>query len=180
MNNLLKGLHVFQPKLFTDERGFFYESFNQEVFQKKIGSTVNFVQDNVSLSKKNVLRGLHLQQSPSEQGKLVKVVKGEIFDIAVDLRKGSDTFGHYSHIVLSEYNRKQFWIPPGFAHGFYTLSESAEVHYKVTNYYSPDSEITIKWNDTDLNIKWPFSKLLHPIVSAKDDLGITLEDYRLL
>lgn len=156
---------VIEPKVFGDERGFFFESFNQAKFESFIGRQVNFVQDNHSKSVKNVLRGLHYQiQQP--QGKLVRVVQGEVFDVAVDIRKSSPTFGKWVGEVLSADNKKQLWVPEGFAHGFVVLSEAAEVLYKTTDYYAPEHERSILWNDLTIDIKWPING--EPILSAKD------------
>jgi dTDP-4-dehydrorhamnose 3,5-epimerase len=159
---------VFEPKVFGDERGFFFESFNQRSFNDAVGSNVNFVQDNHSRSVKNVLRGLHYQiQQP--QGKLVRVVQGEVFDVAVDIRKNSPTFGKWVGEVLSADNKKQLWVPAGFAHGFLTLSDTAEFLYKTTDYYAPAHERCIKWNDPSIGIHWNISGA--PVVSAKDQVG---------
>ncbi len=159
---------LFEPKIFGDDRGFFFESFNQAQFEKAIGKQVNFVQDNHSCSSKNVLRGLHYQiQQP--QGKLVRVVAGEVFDVAVDIRKGSSTFGQWVGEVLSADNKKQLWIPNGFAHGFVTLSDTAEFLYKTTNYYAPQFERSILWNDPSVGIEWPISE--EPVLSEKDKIA---------
>ena len=159
---------LIEPKVFGDDRGFFFESFNQAKFEVAIGKTVQLVQDNHSRSVKNVLRGLHYQiQQP--QGKLVRVVAGEVFDVAVDLRKSSKTFGHWVGEVLSAENKRQLWIPEGFAHGFVVLSETAEFLYKTTDYYAPAHERCILWNDATLRIDWP--KGVQPILSAKDAQG---------
>lgn len=159
---------LIEPQVFGDERGFFFESFNQTRFEEAIGKPVQFVQDNHSRSVKNVLRGLHYQiQQP--QGKLVRVVQGEVFDVAVDLRKNSSTFGQWVGEVLSAENKRQLWIPEGFGHGFVVLSESAEFLYKTTDYYAPDHERCILWNDAALQIQWPQS--IRPILSAKDGQG---------
>ena len=164
---------LIEPKVFGDDRGFFCESFNQEQFDAAIGKKVNFVQDNHSKSSKNVLRGLHYQiQNP--QGKLVRVVSGEVFDVAVDLRKSSPSFGQWVGAILSAENKKQLWVPEGFAHGFLTLSESAEFLYKTTNYYSPQYERAILWNDSQINIVWPFEG--SPSLSAKDQHASLLVD----
>lgn len=158
---------IIEPKVFGDERGFFYESFNQKAFADATGLSVSFVQDNHSRSAKGVLRGLHYQvQQP--QGKLVRVVRGAVFDVAVDIRKGSRTFGKWVGLELSEANHRQVWIPPGFAHGFAVVSESAEVLYKATEYYAPAHERCISWNDTELGIEWPLSA---PLLSEKDQQG---------
>lgn len=159
---------LIEPKVFGDDRGFFFESFNQSQFEAAIGRKINFVQDNHSRSAKNVLRGLHYQiQQP--QGKLVRVVAGEVFDVAVDLRKSSKTFGHWVGEVLSAENRRQLWIPEGFAHGFVVLSDAAEFLYKTTDYWAPEFERCIDWNDASLAIKWPIRG--GPVLSGKDAQG---------
>jgi dTDP-4-dehydrorhamnose 3,5-epimerase len=159
---------IIEPKVFGDERGFFFESFNQANFETAINRQVNFVQDNHSRSAKNVLRGLHYQiQQP--QGKLVRVVQGEVFDVAVDIRKSSPTFGKWVGEVLSADNKKQLWVPEGFAHGFVVLSETAEFLYKTTDYYAPEFERSIIWNDPAIGIQWPIKG--EPALSAKDQLG---------
>lgn len=163
---------LIEPQVFGDQRGFFFESFNLAKFQHIIGRQVNFVQDNHSKSAKNVLRGLHYQL-PHPQGKLVRVAVGEIFDVAVDLRRSSATFGHWVGEVLSAENKKQLWVPEGFAHGFVTLSDSAELLYKTTDYYYPEYEACIKWDDAQLNIAWNLSQA--PVLSAKDSAGLTLK-----
>ena len=161
---------LIEPKVFGDERGFFFESFNQRRFEEAIGRPVQFVQDNHSLSVKNVLRGLHYQiQQP--QGKLVRVVQGEVFDVAVDIRKSSPTFGQWVGAILSAENKQQLWIPEGFAHGFVVLSDTAEFLYKTTDYYAPAYERCILWNDATLQIQWPAG--VQPILSAKDAQGKT-------
>jgi dTDP-4-dehydrorhamnose 3,5-epimerase len=159
---------LIEPRVFGDDRGFFFESFNQRQFDEAIGRPVAFVQDNHSRSAKNVLRGLHYQIK-QPQGKLVRVVKGEVFDVAVDIRKSSPTFGQWVGEILSADNKKQLWVPPGFAHGFVTLSESAEFLYKTTDYYSPDFERCIRWDDPELGIQWPLAG--EPVLSAKDQNG---------
>jgi dTDP-4-dehydrorhamnose 3,5-epimerase len=146
---------LIEPEVFGDDRGLFFESFNQERFEKALGRRVNFVQDNHSRSAKGVLRGLHYQLPPKAQGKLVRVIQGEVFDVAVDIRKSSPTFGKWVGEILSSDNKKQMWIPEGFAHGFVTLSDTSEFLYKVTDFYSKEYEGAIRWNDTDLNIAWP-------------------------
>src|SRR5574343_430585 len=158
---------LFTPKVFGDERGFFFESFNQQVFEELTGLKPTFVQDNHSKSQKGVLRGLHYQLPPKAQGKLVRVVQGEVFDVAVDVRKNSPTFGKWVGEVLSADNKKQLWIPPGFAHGFLTLSDTAEFLYKTTDYWSPEHERAILWNDVTLKIEWPLNGLT-PQLAAKD------------
>ena len=157
---------LLEPKVFGDERGFFYESFNQRAFNEATGLDVSFVQDNHSKSAKNVLRGLHYQLPPRAQGKLVRVVAGEVFDVAVDIRKESPTFGKWVGERLSAENKRQLWIPAGFAHGFLVLSDSAEFLYKTTDYYSPQHEGAILWNDPAVGITWPLEG--PPVLSAKD------------
>lgn len=146
---------VIEPKVFGDARGFFYESFNQQAFNAATGTNLEFVQDNHSRSSKGVLRGLHYQLPPHAQGKLVRVVRGAVWDVAVDIRKDSPTFGQWVAETLTEDSHKQFWIPPGFAHGFVVLSDTADFLYKTTNYYAPQSDRGIAWNDPDLGIQWP-------------------------
>ena len=159
---------VIEPKVFGDARGFFYESFNQKAFNDATGLNLNFVQDNHSRSSKGVLRGLHYQiQQP--QGKLVRVVRGAVFDVAVDIRKSSATFGQWVGMELSEENHKQLWIPAGFAHGFMVTSEMAEFLYKTTDYYAPEQERCIAWDDPDIGIQWPSG--VNPQLSAKDLAG---------
>ena len=165
---------VIEPRVFGDERGFFFESFNQKAFQEATGLDVAFVQDNHSKSAKNVLRGLHYQVV-QPQGKLVRVVQGEVFDVAVDIRKGSKTYGQWVGEILSAENKKQFWVPPGFAHGFLTLSDTAEFLYKTTDYYAPEHERCIRWDDLLIGIKWPISE--KPMLSAKDDAGCPFLEY---
>ena len=156
---------LIEPKVFGDERGFFFESFNRRQFVEILGSDVNFVQDNHSRSARNVLRGLHYQiQQP--QGKLVRVVQGEVFDVAVDLRKSSPTFGQWVGEILSAENKRMFWVPEGFAHGFVVLSNTAEFLYKTTDYWAPEFERSIAWNDPTIGIQWPFEG--EPTLSAKD------------
>jgi len=160
---------LFVPRVFGDDRGFFYESFNAREFSKSTGIEAHFVQDNHSRSQRGVLRGLHYQLPPHAQGKLVRVVHGEVFDVAVDIRKASPTFGKWVGTVLSADNKHQLWIPPGFAHGFVTLSDSAEFLYKTTNLYAPESERCIKWDDSDIDIEWPYDG--DPCLSGKDQCG---------
>ncbi len=164
---------LIEPQVFSDERGFFLESFNLKKFEKAIGREVTFVQDNHSKSVRHVLRGLHYQIK-QPQGKLVRVVVGEVFDVAVDIRKSSPTFGQWVGQILSAQNKKQLWVPEGFAHGFLTLSETAEFLYKTTDYWADDDERTIKWDDSVLNIKWPDHG--HPRLSAKDRSGSSFLD----
>ncbi len=159
---------LIEPKVFGDERGFFFESFNQAQFEQAIGKSVQFVQDNHSRSARNVLRGLHYQIQQS-QGKLVRVVQGEVFDVAVDLRKSSKTFGQWVGEILSADNKRQLWIPEGFAHGFVVLSETAEFLYKTTDSYAPAHERCMLWSDATLAIQWPVG--IQPILSAKDAQG---------
>jgi len=162
----IPDVKIIEPKVFEDERGFFFESFNHKRFEQAIGREVTFVQDNHSKSTKRVLRGLHYQRPPHTQGKLVRVVQGEVFDVAVDIRKSSPTFGQWVAEVLSAKNKKQLWIPEGFAHGFLTLSETAEFLYKTTDYFAASCEKSIHWNDQVLNIVWPL--VGHPDMSEKD------------
>ena len=162
---------VIEPKIFGDSRGFFYESFNQKAFNEATGLDVNFVQDNHSRSAKGVLRGLHYQVV-QPQGKLVRVVRGAVFDVAVDLRKSSATFGKWVGVELSEENTKQLWVPPEFAHGFLVLSDSADFLYKTTEYYAPADERCIAWDDADLAIQW--SDSFTPMLSAKDSAALSL------
>ncbi len=162
---------VIEPTLFEDERGLFFESFNEKKFNELVGNKLLFVQDNHSLSKRNVLRGLHYQLPPKAQGKLVRVVSGEIYGVAVDIRKKSITYGNWVGEKLSSNNKKQLWIPPGFAHGFLTLSDQAEVLYKTTDYYSPTHEQILIWNDLNLNINWCLEA--QPMLAAKDANGKT-------
>ncbi|MFZ9028834.1 MAG: dTDP-4-dehydrorhamnose 3,5-epimerase [Crocinitomicaceae bacterium] len=164
----IEGLLILTPRVFGDERGTFMESFNQQKFDEAVGRKVNFVQDNQSISKKGVLRGLHFQSPPFAQGKLVRVIKGAVIDIAVDIRKNSPTYGDYVAVELTAENNEQFWIPEGFAHGFVALKDETTFLYKCTNYYAPQSEGTLLWNDPTLNIDWGISD---PIISEKDAIG---------
>lgn len=169
----IPDLLIFEPKVFGDQRGFFLESYNQLTFQSLTGLTLNFVQDNHSRSGKNVLRGLHYQiQQP--QGKLVRVVSGSVFDVAVDLRKSSPTFGRWDGVELSGDNHRQLWVPPGFAHGFVVLSEQADFLYKTTDYYAPEHERCIRWDDPEIGIVWPEG--IAPLLSGKDQQGLSLKD----
>lgn len=165
----LNGVLILEPRVFQDERGYFFESYNENNFRELTGNSVEFKQDNQSKSVKGVLRGMHYQEAPFEQGKLVRCVRGEVFDVVVDIRIDSPTFGKWFGEILSAENKKQLWIPGGFAHGFLTLSDEAEFVYKTTNYYSPSHERCIKWNDSTLNIKWPS---MDYIVSEKDQHGM--------
>lgn len=164
---------LIEPKVFGDARGFFFESYNHRSFQEATGLQVDFVQDNHSRSAKNVLRGLHYQIEQA-QGKLVRVVHGEVFDVAVDLRRGSNTFGRWVGEFLSAENKRQLWVPPGFAHGFVVLSENAEFLYKTTDYYAPQFEKCIRWDDPELAIDWPVTSEVQ--LSAKDAVGLSLGD----
>lgn len=167
----IEGLVVIEPKVFGDHRGYFFESFRQDRFADAVGYPVNFVQDNESRSVKGVLRGLHFQLPPVAQGKLVRVTKGAVLDVALDIRKDSPTFGKHFSIELNEDNKRQLWIPPGFAHGFVSLMDDTVFQYKCTNYYSPENECAILWSDSDLNIDW---KLNDVTVSEKDKNALTL------
>ena len=168
----IPGLLVFEPTVFGDERGYFLESWNEDSYLKK-GLGATFVQDNISRSSRGVLRGLHYQ-NPNGQGKLVQVLDGEVFDVAVDIRQGSPTFGRWHGIKLSAKNHRQFYIPAGFAHGFCVMSDSALFHYKCTEFYQPKMEYSLLWNDQDINIDWPIEK---PLVSDKDQRGRRLIDF---
>lgn len=163
---------LFEPKVFGDDRGFFFESFNQRQFEAAVGRSVSFVQDNHSRSSRHVLRGLHYQIQQA-QGKLVRVVQGEVFDVAVDIRRSSPTFGQWVGAHLSGDNKRQLWVPEGFAHGFLVLSESAEFLYKTTNYYAPEHDRCIVWNDPDIGIRWPGE--VQPLLSGKDQAGRSLK-----
>ncbi len=165
---------IIEPEVFDDERGFFFESFNQKEFNQVLGQEITFVQDNHSRSKKGVLRGLHYQLQHT-QGKLVRVTQGAVFDVVVDLRKTSKTFGQWLGMELSAENNKQLWIPPGFAHGFLVLTDEAEFLYKTTDYWDSSSEHTLAWNDPTLNIYWPNIGLT-PILNAKDKNGSSWDD----
>lgn len=173
----IPDLLILEPKVFGDARGFFMESFNARSFQEATGLNVDFVQDNHSRSAKGVLRGLHYQIQQA-QGKLVRVVRGSVFDVAVDLRKGSPTFGKWEGVELSEENNRQFWIPPGFAHGFLVTSESADFLYKTTDYYAPEHERSLAWNDPDVGVEWPLDG--EPLLSAKDLAGKSLDQCEML
>ena len=163
----IPGLLIIEPRVFGDERGFFFESYNEQAFNEATGVSPRFVQVNHSKSVKGVLRGLHYQLPPRAQGKLVRVVQGEVFDVAVDIRKGSSTYGQWVGEVLSADNKKQLWIPPGFAHGFLTLSDTAEFLYKTTDTWSPEHEQALIWSDVTLNIDWPLNGF-EPMLAAKD------------
>nr|WP_225776790.1 dTDP-4-dehydrorhamnose 3,5-epimerase [Pseudomonas sp. Marseille-Q3773] len=163
---------LLEPNVFTDDRGFFFESFNHAVFERLVQRPVNFVQDNHSSSRRHVLRGLHYQVL-QPQGKLVRVVAGEVFDVAVDLRRSSSTFGHWVGAHLSAHNKQQMWIPEGFAHGFVVLSDHAEFLYKTTDYYAPQFERCLAWDDSSVGIQWPVER---PLLSGKDLVGTALRD----
>ena len=171
----LNGCLIIEPKVFGDERGFFLESFHQQRYEQQTGMTQAFVQDNHSRSAKGVLRGLHFQKT-RPQGKLVRVVRGEVFDVAVDIRPQSATFGQWEAVILSEENKRQFWVPPGFAHGFQVLSDFADFEYKCTDYYFPEDEGSLAWNDPQLAIDWPIQT---PLLSAKDAKAGTLSELNL-
>lgn len=173
---VIPDLILLEPQVFGDDRGFFFESYNARSFAEATGLSVDFVQDNHSKSARNVLRGLHYQiQNP--QGKLVRAVQGEVFDVVVDIRKSSPTFGQWAGALLSAENKRQLWIPPGFAHGFVVLSNSAEVLYKTTDYYTPAHERCILWNDPAVGIQWPLRG--EPLLSTKDQQGVRLADAEL-
>ena len=169
----ISDVKIIEPTVFEDERGFFFESFNHKKFEEAIGRKITFVQDNHSKSRKGVLRGLHYQLPPHAQGKLVRVVQGEVFDVAVDIRKSSPTFRHCVAETLSANNKKQLWIPEGFAHGFLTMSDSSEVLYKTSNDYTPKLERSIRWDDPVLSIVWPTPS---PFISPKDQQGVNFEN----
>lgn len=171
----IQGLYVIEPTVFGDDRGYFMETYQYEEFAQA-GLDMVFVQDNQSKSKKGVLRGLHYQTRNS-QGKLVRVVKGQVFDVGVDLRKGSDTFGQWYGVLLSDENKRQFYVPEGFAHGFLVISDTAEFVYKCTNYYDPTSEAGILWNDPDLGIVWPIDNDTEILLSEKDKVQQTFQAY---
>lgn len=168
----MQDVLLLEPKVFSDERGFFFESYNHRTFTEALGRAVSFVQDNHSRSPKNVLRGLHYQVN-RPQGKLVRVVSGEVFDVAVDIRRSSPTFGRWTGTVLSAENKQQLWIPEGFAHGFLVLSDYADFVYKITDYWMPQHERTIAWDDPALGIEWPIDR--EPTLSDKDRVASRLE-----
>ena len=171
----LKGCVIIEPRVFGDDRGFFLETFQAVRYKREAGIDLPFVQDNHSRSARGVLRGLHFQKT-KPQGKLVRVVSGEVYDVAVDIRKGSATFGQWEGVILSEDDKKQFWVPPGFAHGFVVLSATADFEYKCTDYYDPSDEGSILWSDPDLDIPWPIA---NPVLSTKDESAKPLVDLRL-
>ena len=168
--NILDGVCILKPKVIQDDRGFFYESWNQELFNQLIGEDINFKQDNHSSSNVGVLRGLHYQIEPKSQGKLVRCVSGSVFDVAVDIRESSATFGEWASIVLDNVNKLMIWIPAGFAHGFLSLEENSEVIYKVSGLWSKEQDRTIRWNDKNININWPLKDIncSQPSLSEKD------------
>ena len=174
INTKLKDCVIIEPKVFGDDRGFFLEIFQAERYSQLAGINLPFVQDNHSRSSRGVLRGLHFQKT-KPQGKLVRVVRGEVYDLALDVRKGSPTFGQWEGVILSEENKRQFWMPPGFAHGFLVLSDTADFEYKCTDYYDPSDEGSVLWNDPDLDIPWP---LADPILSNKDASDDRLVDLK--
>jgi len=171
----IAGVLVLEPKVFGDERGFFLESFNQKAFDAAVGGTAHFVQDNHSRSSRGVLRGLHYQLAPHAQGKLVRVTQGTVFDVAVDIRRGSATFGQWVGMELSAANQRQLWLPPGMAHGFLVTSDSADFLYKASAYYMPEAERCIRWNDPAIGIEWPALDMA-PLLSAKDAAAPLLAD----
>lgn len=170
----IEGLLLIEPQVFGDDRGYFFESFNQVKFDEAVGEHFNFVQDNQSMSNKNVVRGLHFQAPPFDQGKLVRVVQGAVLDVAVDIRKNSSTYGQHVSVILSDENKKQFWIPPGFAHGFATLEDHTIFQYKCTNLYHPASEGCVLWKDSFLNIHWQVDQA---IISEKDQVGKSWQEF---
>jgi dTDP-4-dehydrorhamnose 3,5-epimerase len=170
----IKGLLLLQTRQFEDDRGKFYETYNHKSYSDFLGEEIVFVQDNLSRSKKNVIRGLHFQSPPFAQGKLVSVLKGAVLDVAVDLRKDSETYGKHLMVELNDTNGLQFWIPPGFAHGFLSLEEDTIFNYKCTNYYAPSHENTLIWNDVDLGINW---QLKSPLISKKDQDGLNFINF---
>ncbi len=174
----IPGVLILEPKVFGDARGFFLESFNQRVFDEAVGRHVEFVQDNQSHSAKGVLRGMHYQLPPHGQGKLVRVLQGRVFDVAVDIRRGSPTFGQWVGVELSGENHRQLWVPEGMAHGFLVLSETADFFYKVTNFYAPASERCIRWDDPSIGIRWPLEGQA-PQLAPKDAAGASLANAEL-
>ncbi|CAH6800392.1 dTDP-4-dehydrorhamnose 3,5-epimerase [Vibrio sp. 070316B] len=170
----IPDVKIIEPSVFGDERGFFMETWNQKLFEELVtGKPTQFVQDNHSKSKKGILRGLHYQ-TENTQGKLVRVVSGEVFDVAVDIRQGSPTFGQWVGEYLSAENKRQLWVPEGFAHGFYVTSDEAEFVYKCTDYYNPNAEVSILWNDASIGIEWPNNSL--PLLSNKDENALKLDE----
>ncbi|OOF13798.1 dTDP-4-dehydrorhamnose 3,5-epimerase [Salinivibrio sp. PR932] len=176
INTAIPDIKIIEPSVFGDERGFFMETWNQKRFDEQVtGKPTSFVQDNHSKSAQGILRGLHYQ-TQNTQGKLVRVVSGEVFDVAVDLRQGSSTCGQWVGVYLSAENKRQLWIPEGFAHGFYVTSEEAEFVYKCTDFYNPAAEVTLQWDDPELGIQWPLT--VAPLLSEKDKAGKTLAELR--
>ena len=175
VNTKLDGCVIIEPRVFGDDRGFFLETFNVARYTELVGITDAFVQDNHSRSNKGVLRGLHLQRK-NPQGKLVRVLRGEVFDVAVDLRPNSRTYGQWESVLLSGHNKRQFWVPPGFAHGFQVLCDSTDFEYKCTTYYDPSDELAVRWDDPTLGIPWPIT---NPILSEKDAIAKSLVDVKL-
>lgn len=173
----IADLKLITPRLIGDDRGFFTERYNKALFDEAVGRSVDFVQDNHSRSRRGVLRGLHYQIAPCPQGKLVSVLQGEIFDVAVDVRQSSPTFGQYAGVLLSADNRHQLWVPEGFAHGFLVLSDSADVFYKTSGFYAPQSDRAIAWNDPDIGIDWPLDA--SPLLSARDEAAPRLSQAEL-
>jgi len=172
----IEGAILFNPKVFEDNRGFFYESYNKKLINKVLGYEATFVFDCESFSKRGTIRGLHYQLPPYEQGKLIRVIAGSVFDVLLDLRPHSKSFGQTLAVDLSAYNQNILWIPPGIAHGFQALEDDTVMQYKITDYYNKESELTIKYNDPNLNIDWPLTDSI--ILSAKDKNGISFEDYK--
>ena len=171
---LLDGVLIIEPRVFADDRGFFFESYNKQAFAEATGFGGEFLQDNHSRSVRGVVRGLHYQVPPREQGKLVRCVAGEVFDVAVDIRRSSPSFGRWTGAVLSEENHRQLWVPSGFAHGFMAISDVADVQYKTTAYHAPDSERSIRWDDPTIGIEWP-DVVVDPILSERDLAAPTLD-----
>ena len=171
----LKDCFIVEPDIFKDERGFFLESYNKKKYHKILDESIDFVQDNHSQSSKGVLRGMHIQKN-NPQGKLIRVTRGKVLDIAVDCRKESTSYGKWEGVILTEQNKRQFWIPPGFAHGFLVLSDNTDLMYKCTGYYDPADEIAFKWDDPDLMISWPIE---NPILSEKDRVAKRFRDLKL-
>ncbi len=174
IDTAIPDVKILEPKVFGDERGFFLETFREEWFREHVAD-VTFVQDNHSKSGQGILRGLHYQTQQT-QGKLVRVIAGEVYDVAVDVRKDSPTFGKHVGVLLNDDNKRQLWVPEGFAHGFYVTTESAEFVYKCTNYYAPEFEQSVLWNDPSLSIQWPLVDSMQPLLSPKDEAGVMLAD----
>ncbi|MCB9759977.1 MAG: dTDP-4-dehydrorhamnose 3,5-epimerase [Alphaproteobacteria bacterium] len=172
----LADVKLLEPRVFPDHRGFFFESFNERVFEALLGRPMRFVQDNHSHSRRGVVRGLHYQLAPRAQGKLVRCCVGEVFDVAVDLRRSSPDFGRWVGVHLSAEDKRQLWIPPGFAHGFCVLSEVAELLYKTTDFHAPETERTLAWDDPELGVDWPLPEGVDPILSEKDRRGTPLQE----